>query len=234
MVLGYNKTEFFRQVKAEYAAKAIETKKKTGFTSGMPIITESSLRFEQFVSADTTRYEFPVLAGQSSVGTNNILATEVRLEQNDNFHIAQIGFYLGVTENQTDTNFRLQTNPNEIFLGGATEALDYLTIYNSLLNINVNQVDVLTNYRLSKHMVVNQTQRLASAVNNNFDQIDSEVDGLISLQPALMLSGAYTNKISITFPAAVTEALPDNNSRMIIIVDGLRAQNASIRKGALG
>lgn len=234
MVIGYNKTDFFAQTLMDYENKAAEIFKKTKQQTGIPVITESALRFERFISPTTTQYEFPVISGQSARGANSVLATEVRLELNDNFHIAQIGFYLAVTNNEDDTGFRLQTNPNEVFLTTQARALDYLTIYNGLLNINVNQTDVLTNYRLSKHMVVNQTQRLAPAINNNFDQFNAEDDGLVSLQPSIMLSGAYTNKISISIPAAITEALPDNNSRMIIIVDGLRAQNAAIRKGALG
>jgi len=234
MGTGYDKSAFFKQVLREYQIKAEQTKTSgQGISTGIPILTESSLRLEQFIGAQTTQYNFPVLAGQSSVGSVNVLPTEVRLETNDNFHIAQIGFYLAVTNDATDVDFRLLTNNNEIAFGAADVALNYGIIYNGLLKININQVDVLTNYRLNKHFVVNQTQRLSAAVNNNFDQIDMEYDGLIPLQPSIMLSGAYTNIITINLPAAVTLALALNNSRIVMIYDGLRAQNAAVRKGAL-
>ena len=224
-----DKQQFFEQVLAQYRAKDAETNGGTG----IPILTQSSLRLEQYVSANTTLYNFPVLTGVTTPGTTSVLPTETRLQQNDNFHIYSISFYLAVTAASTDTAFRLQTNPNEIFLGSAAIALNYLNIYNGNMNINVNQVDVLTNWRLSRHMFVGQTQRLTGTVNNNFDQVDLSQDGIVTNSPSLMLSGAYTNTITVNLPGAVTSALSNNNSRMIIVFDGLRAQNAAVRKGGL-
>lgn len=224
---------FFNMILNQYREKDAKAKQAGQPQPGIPLLTASSLRLEQFINANQTQYLFPVLSGQVGNGSSQVLPTEVRLEQNDNFHISDIGFYLGVTNASTDVNFRLQTNNNEIFLGGAAPALNYGTLWNGIMTITVNQVNVLTNYRLSKHFVVNQTQRLSAAANNNFDQINLENDGLVPLHPSIMLSGAYTNLISITLPSAITSALANNNSRMVLIFDGLRAQNAAVRKGSL-
>jgi hypothetical protein len=220
-------TDFFDKTYASYK----NINEKTGGQSGLPILTRSSLRLEQFITASTTQYTFNVLAGVNSPGASTVQPTEVRLEQNDNFHIGLVGIYLATTAASTDTGFRLWTNPNEIILGSAAAQLSYLNLWNGLMKINVNQVDVLTNWRVSQHMFVGQTQRLSASVNNNFDQIDMSNDGLINMDPNIMLSGAYTNYVNITIPTAITSALAANNSRIVIIYDGLRAQNAAVRKG---
>ncbi len=225
----YNKQAFFERTMQEYQKKNVES----GMKAGMPILTEANLRLEQYVVTNNAQYNFPILQGAVSAGSTSVLPTETRLEQNDNFHIGKIGIYLAVTAASTDTAFRLLTNNNEIFLGSAAIALNYLNIYNGSLKINVNQVDVQTNWRLSKHFFVGQTQRLSATVNNNFDQVDMGNDGLEDLNPSIMLSGAYTNTITINLPAAVNLALANNNSRIVIILDGLRAQNAAVRKGSL-
>ena len=226
----YSKQDFFRDVKKQYNDANARAKEQGLKAPGMPILTAASLRLEQFLNATTSTYQFPVLAGETTPQTTQVQANEVRLLQNDNFHIHKIGIYLSVTAASTDTAFRLQTNNNEIFLGSAAAALNYLNLWNGNLNINVNQVDILTNWRVSQHFMVGQTQRLANTLNSNFDQIDLATDGLITCEPGIMLSGAFTNKINLNLNAAITSALASNNSRVVIIFDGLRAQNAAIRK----
>ena len=226
----YTKQQFFKDVRAQYErmnGKALSTGQKA---PGLPILTASTLRLEQFLNASTSQYQFGVLAGETTAGTTTVQPNEIRLLQNDNFHIHKIGIYLGITAASGDAAFRLQTNPNEIMLGSAAIALNYNNLYNGTLNVSVNQVDILTNWRLGQHLFVGQTQRLAATVNNNFDQVDFSKDGLITCEPGIMLSGAYTNKININLNQAITSALAENNSRAVIIFEGLRAQNAAIRK----
>lgn len=226
----YTKQEFYRDVKKQYIDANERAKALNQTAPGLPILTASSLRLEQFLNTSTSQYAFPVITGETTSVTTTVQANEVRLQQNDNFHIHKIGIYLAVTAAATDTAFRLQTNNNEIFLTSAAIALNYLNLWNGNLNINVNQLDVLTNWRVSQHFYVGQTQRLAATVNTVFDQIDLSKDGLISCEPGIMLSGAYTNKINLNLNAAITSALGSNISRCVLIFDGLRAQNAAIRK----
>lgn len=226
----YTKQQFFKDVKNQYETanqKAIAEGQKP---PGMPIITSSSLRLEQFLNTSTSQYTFPVIVGETTPGTTIVQSNEVRLLQNDNFHIHKIGFYLAVTAASTDTAFRLQTNGNEIFLTSAAIALNYLNLWGGNININVNQVDILTNWRTSQHFMTGQTQRLASTVNTNFDQIDLSQDGLITCEPGIMLSGAYTNRVNLNLNSAVTSAIASNVTRVVIIFDGVRCQNAAIRK----
>lgn len=222
-----SRQSFFEKTVNEYKTTIA---KNPGLT--MPIITSSSLRLEQYFNAATTQYNFQLLSGVNGTQGNIVQANEVRLEQNDNFHIDEIGIYIATTTASTDTNFRLLTNNNEIFLGSAAIANSYMNFYGGNMNINVNQTDVLTNYRISKHFMVGQTQRLSSTVNNNFDQVDMSTDGLLQLGPNIMLSGAGTNKITINLNNSVALALASNNSRIVIIFDGLRAQNAAVKLGS--
>lgn len=227
------KQSFYDQIINEYRVKNAKAKANKQPEPGIPILTQSTLRLEQFINRATSNYQFGILTNQTTPGTPQVLATEIRLEQNDNFHIYSIGFYLAVTAASTNTAFRLQTNANEIFLGSAAIALDYMNLWNGTLNINVNQIDVLTNWNLEKHFFVGQTQRLAAAVNNNFDQVDLSQNGVYPVAPSIMLSGAYTNKINISLPTAIATALVSDNTRMVLVFEGLRAQNAAIRKGSV-
>jgi len=220
---------FFNEVKSEYKAaneKAIAEGLKA---PGMPLLTESQLRLEQTITTTTTQYLFPVLTGDVSPGSTSVNATEVRLQTNDNFHIRSIGLYIGFPSSSTAVDWRLLSYASDQVTGAVATTTSYETIYNTgLLNINVNQVDVLTKYRFSKHKFVPQTQRVAVAANSAYDQIDTSANGIVNLVPKIMLSGAYTNTITINLAAAVSAAVA--NSRIVIIFDGLRAQNAAIRK----
>jgi len=210
-----SKEAFFKKITDKYLA---EGKK--------PILMESSLRLEVPIDAATQEYEIPLLFSDVSPLWNVIQKTEKRLQKNDNFHIRDFGFYIANTTAVTDTDFRLKTYPNEIELGAAV-ALSTHQVYNGVFNINVQSVNVLQNYRLSSHYYVPQTQRLSVAAATNRDQIDLEENGIIPMAPSIMLSGEYTNKLTIKLPTAVTGALAGNLQRMVLIFDGLNANNAS-------
>jgi len=227
---NYSKYQFYSDILNEYRAAKTKAVEKGQPDPGVPILTQSSLRLEQFITATNTNYTFPVLAGITTPVTTVVQANEVRLQQNDNFHIYSIGIYLAVTAAATDQAFRLFTYANEMSLVTVAASLSYQNLWGGNMNINVNQVDVLTNWRLTQHYYVPQTQRLSVTVNTNYDQQDLSQDGLVVCQPKLMLSGAYTNTITIALNAAIGSALASNNSRIVIIMDGLRAQNAAIRK----
>jgi hypothetical protein len=230
-VLRDSKQHFFNQIYGEYKiANDLAIAQGAPKPPGIPLLTESQLRLEQFITTTGTQYTFPVLQSAVTPVTTVVQAAEVRLQTNDNFHIRSIGFYLAVTAAATDTAYRLFTFPDEIALVTVAATLNYMNIYNGNMNINVNQVDVLTNYRLSQHYLVPQTQRLSATVNTNYNQVDLQADAVVPLAPSVMLSGAYTNTITINLPGAVSSALASNNSRMVLIFDGLRAQNAAIRK----
>lgn len=228
MVSRFNRQEFFERIKREYENASVKAVAANQLDPGVPILTYSSLRLEAFVTGATT-FTLPVLSGVVGPGMGNVLNTEIRLETNDNFHIGAIGFYLGLTAASTDTDFVLKTYPNEVEFGAAT-AVNYRQLYNGILKINVNQVDVLTNYPLVDHWYVPQTQRISVAANSNRDQLEVQDNGIVPMAPSIMLSGAYTNTITITIPNAIANLVAANNSRMIVRFLGLRAQNAAIRK----
>lgn len=223
------KQYFFDKTVQEYKNANALAKSEGSKAPGLPLLTEAIIRLEQPITTTGTTYTFPVLQGDVGQGQSSVLATEVRLQTNDNFHIREIGFYIGQLVAATDTNFRLKTYPNEVELGAAN-VNDYFNFYNGLMRISVNQRDVLTNYGLINHLMIPQTQRISVAANSNRDQVSFENDARLNLNPSLMLSGAYTNVININLPGAVTTALAGNLTRAVIIFYGLRAQNAALRK----
>jgi len=213
-----NPDYFFKKVKAEYAAKQLN-----------PILNASSLRLELPMKTDVTSYQFPLLQSDTTSLWTGPTATEQRLQTNDNFHVEKIGFYIALTTASTDTNYRLKTYPAEVEWTAAT-ANDIFNLYNGTMSITVQNVNVILGYRMTKHLVIPQTQRISVAANTVRDEVDLSSDCLITASPTLMLSGRLTNVIKIQLPAAITNAPAANNGRMILIFDGLTAQNAAVQQ----
>ena len=228
-VISQGKEAFYDSVMHSYKKNNEEARAKNQHAPGIPILTYSTLRLELPISATVTEMIFPVLDGVVAPGAASQFPNEIRLQQNDNFHIDTC--FIGMTQlvAATDTNYRIKTYPNEVELGAAN-VNDYFNFYNGRMKINVNQVDVLTNWDVEKHLVIPQTQRLSVAANTNRDQYDAQADGVVEMRPSIMLSGAYTNTVTINLNAAVATALAGGLTRAVIIFRGLRAQNAAIRK----
>ena len=222
---------FYLSVKAQYEEMnnaAIARGDKN--PPGIPILTQGSLRLEQYIVPTTNQYTFPILTGGVTATTPNVLANEIRLEQNDNFHPHSIGMYLAVTTTPVDVGFRLMTNPNAVTLGSDAISTNYMALWSGMLAMTVNQVQVTTTWPTSDHYYVPQTQRLSAAPFSNYDELEMLTKGKKKMEPSVMLSGAYTNIINLNLNGAINLALAGNLSRIVLVYYGLRAQNAAIRK----
>jgi hypothetical protein len=185
-----------------------------------PIITQSYLRLEADINANSTLYEFPVLESEQS----NALAkpTEQRLNINDCFFVEEFAFYITVPTSLTATDYRLETYPNDTSLGAANFQ-QYFNLYTAFMQISVNNVMILPSYDLAKHYYCPQQQHVAAGA--PFDQLDAKHHGTYYINPNIQFSGSKKNTVQLVLPNSVSTVA--EFSRIVLIFRGALAQNAS-------
>jgi hypothetical protein len=185
-------------------------------------LTQATLRLEQPLSATTTQYLFPVLNNIQNQGAP--FNTEVRLPQQDSFVPTHLGIYLGLPSSSTDASFKLITWASPFVF---TNAATMQTIYNGQLKLMINNVQYIVNWDLWRHWKTTQTQQTAAfGAGSPEDQFDGSEDALYPMQPFVLLIGSQNIQLTITLPAAPSAV--DANSRLIVLVRGIQAQNSTV------
>lgn len=183
------------------------------------ILSQSFLRFENFLSTSKTSYDFGVLNNQNISGQAQS-PTETRLNLQDAFYVSEIMVYIAKAASATDSSFKLNTYPSsEIFTTGATSLY---TLYNGNLALTVNNRQIVPNSDLVKFLQVPQTQDTAST-NSPIDQFNGAFSSVV--EPNLVLIGQKNSLLNITIPSAFTAL--DANTKVIILVRGVLAQNVT-------
>lgn len=183
------------------------------------ILSQSYLRFENFLSTTKTSYDFGVLNNQTISGQAQA-PTEQRLNLQDAFYISEIMVYIAKASSSTDSSFKLNTYPStQIFTTGASSLF---TLYNGVLSLTVNNRQIVPNSDLTKFLQVPQTQATA-ATNSPIDQFDGSFGSVV--EPNLVLIGQKNSLFNITIPSAFTTL--DANTKVIILVRGVLAQNVT-------
>jgi hypothetical protein len=185
-------------------------------------LSQSALRLEQPTSTSSTLYNFPVLVNiQNQAQAFN---TEVRLNQQDSFIPTSVGFFLALPSSTTDTTFKLMTYPNPVILTNATQMQAY---YNGNMSIMINNVQYTQKWDLWRHWKTNQTQQTAAlGAGSPEDQFDGSWDGFYPMQPFILLIGSQNIQLNINIPVSPTAV--DANSRLVILLRGVLAQNSTV------
>lgn len=185
-------------------------------------LTQSELRLEQPLAANTNRYLFPIMDNQTGPG-GAILNTEIRLRMQDTFVPTAIYVGLANPGSSTAGNFRLYTYPNQVVF---TNALQMRALYNGTLNIMVNNYEYTYGWGLQRHWCSNETQQTAAfGAGSPEDQTNGAEDGVYPMQPFVLFGGAQNVQISINLPVAPTAV--DAFSRYVIRFFGVIAQNST-------
>lgn len=203
-------------------------------------LTQSTLILSKPISANTTVYNFDVLESQ----TQTLQGDEIRLNLNDEFIIAELGFYLQASVldsmgRDTGAKALLSYAP---FEQNSTQASLINNFWNGAFQIAVNNIVYLDKYDVRKSNYVSRTQfanyvALAGAP-ATIPSIDFSTNGMNSTEPMLTLSGAKKNNLTLTLPTAISTAtftLTDNLGitssfvvdRVVCIARGLNAQNGA-------
>lgn len=184
------------------------------------ILSQSYLRLEIQLLANTNSYELNVLNNQNNAGVSQ-RPTEVRLTQQDSFFASQIGIYLAKASSTTDYSFSLQTYPNAITFPTGAATLN--TLYNGYGIITVNNQKIVPKFPISDFYQVPQTQ-LTAATNSPITQFDPTEVGL--LQPNINFVGTSQSTFNIILPQNLTAL--DTATYLVIILKGVLAQNITI------
>lgn len=185
-------------------------------------LSQSTLRLEQPCVATSTTYTFPVLINiQNQQAAYN---TEIRLQQQDSFVPTHIGFYLALPSSGTDTTFKLLDYPNPAIFANAVQMQAY---YNGYMNIMINNVQYTQKWDLWRHWNTPQTQQTtALGAGSPEDQFMGSDDGLYPMQPFILLIGSQNIQLTITIPVSPTAV--DANSRLVVLLRGVLAQNSTV------
>lgn len=191
-------------------------------------LTQSTLRFEQPMTAGNTLYTFPVL-----VNENRFSDTEIRLLQQDSAIVYQLGVFLAVPGAATDTNFPLLTYPDKNQFSSGTTAQDALALFNGQLSIAVNNDILVPNWDVFKHYYVPESQAHPEGDNagvpvypSQINQLRGAIDGFYPVEPNIVLIGSKNNVLQIKVPKGV--ATVQANSRIIVIARAIIAQNSTV------
>lgn len=190
--------------------------------------TISTLRLEQQALTTKTQYQFPVLNNQMGT-TNTIFNTEIRLTQQDSFVAAAWGFYISKPSSTTDATYILHTYPSPAVFTTSGVAAASETLYNSIIQIQINNDVILPVLSTVRFRYVPQSQQVAAGTNQNGiaqDQIDLSQDGCIPVEPNILFIGSKNTVINLNLPAAL--AVVETNQRMHMIFHGVLMQNSTI------
>ena len=214
--------------------------KAAGMNPASKILSGSYIRTEAPLTTSATQYKFDLLTTENSQPA--IYATQNKLNQQDVFVVSNlfVGLICPVTANGNDGT--LMTYPKVGLESGVAgnhtvaQALATYYLYNGFLSLTVNQTTVIPSWDLFKHLKIPVTQLNATTtgvatgaptapMHNTFDAIDGSEDGFYPVEPNVVISGSKKNLLTINLPAAVTAI--GTNARLVVIMRGILAQNAS-------
>lgn len=208
-------------------ANAKNTLLRNRLNPATAVLTQSYLRFEANISANTTTYNMDVLVNEN---TNGAFITQQKLNLQDSFISSDCGVFIGVPNSSsvTDAKVKLYSYP-DITAFTATVATDVRALYNGQMSLTVNQRVIVPSWDLMRHYKapITQTGYTPTGVTpgniQNSDDLAS--DGFYPVEPNIVFVGSKKNQLSITVPQAI--ATFPTNARIVVIFRGLLAQNST-------
>lgn len=191
------------------------------------VLSQSYLRFEANLSANTAQYNFDVLVNETS---NPSFVTQNKLNLQDSFIVSQIGVFIGLAASSSvsESKVPLYSYPDRTVFTAATAA-NLIGLYSGYLSLTVNQRVLVPSWDLYRHYCAPVTQTGYTPTGVTAGNIDNSInfgtDGFFNVEPNMVLVGSKKNQLQITLPAALTA--PTANSRVVIICRGLLAQNST-------
>lgn len=190
-------------------------------------LSQSEIRLEVNLSTNNNSFIFGVLNNQAN--SNNVqFATEKRLNQSDTLCVNEYGIYVGQASGNNDAAYLLNTYGNtQVFAAADAAALDSTFYSNGGFQIVCNN-DIVAPYRgLFNHWYKPQTQQTAAlGAGSPKDQIRGSEDGMITMEPNILLIGSKNYQPQIVLAAAMGSAAA--NLRCVLVMRGILAQNSTV------
>ena len=184
------------------------------------MLTQSNLVLVQDLVATSSRFQFDILNNE---GTPK--SWEIRLSQNDSFHLQGLQFFLTTAGATTDdSEVDLMTYPNQVTLGVAPP-VDWRNLWRGEFNITINNVTVVQSLSSIQFESVPQTQGVVAGAGNAVDQKRMSSDTMFNFAPTINISGSRKNSLELTIPQPVTLAIA--NSCIVCVCSGIVAIGGS-------
>lgn len=191
-------------------------------------LSQHEIRLEVGLAAGTTNFKFALTPNQANTSNLQFL-TENRLEMQDTLVANEYGIFIAQTAGQNDTGYNLRTYPNTQDFPAAADAATLRTTFysNGFFRMTCNN-DVILPYRgLWNHLYKPQTQQTAAlGAASPDDQVRGAEDGMITMEPNILLVGSKGYVPEIVLKAGLTAGLAAN-IRAILIFRGVLAQNST-------
>jgi len=193
-------------------------------------LSQSEIRSEVILTTTSSTFVFGITTQQPSTGGNAPMVTERRLNLQDSLIANEYGIYVGQSASAADTAWFLHTYGNHVDFAAATaNALNSCFYSHGGFQINCNN-DVIMPYRgLWNHYYVPQTQDGVGITAQTIfpdDQQRGSDDGMITLEPNLLLIGSKNYVPQIVLPAALAAATAFQ--RAVLVFKGVLAQNSTV------
>jgi hypothetical protein len=221
----------FVKIREEYAKRGVKGVR----------LTESSLFLTQAIDPTKANYTFDVLDSQNT----GLQPDEIRLNINDEFIATHMGVYLYGKMTPVSETIGAPSAPYlhtyaPIEANAAMAQLDGL--YAGQMKIGVNNIIWVEKWATRKCRQVQRTQFasfIAGVPVCSIASMESDMDGMIALEPMVTLSGAKKNEITLNLPVALTAQsfliTSQTGGQITFLIDriavqffGLNAQNASV------
>lgn len=202
-----------------------DLEKTANYVDGLKL-SQNEIRLEVNLTTTNTQFKFGLTPNQQNT-TNVQFLTENRLQMQDSMVANEYGIYIAQTTGNNDAAYPLRTYPNTQDFAAADAAALQSTFYsNGAFRMTCNN-DVIMPYRgLFNHLYRPQTQQTAAlGAGSPADQIRGSEDGMITLEPNILLIGSKGYVPEIVLPAALASAAA--NLRCILIFRGILAQNST-------
>ncbi len=191
------------------------------------VLTQSYVRSEVAIAANVTNYRLPIVINDGTSGAN-AFSTERRVQLQDVHVASSIFIGLAAPSSSTDAAFPVCSYPSLSAGFSAAQADALFTLYNSSLQITVNNQQILPNWDVLRHYYVPQTQGgvgITAQTVFPIDQFDGGDNGFYPVEPNILLNGAANIVCNLVLPAAISTVKAD--SRFVVIFRTILAQNVT-------
>lgn len=200
--------------------------RRANINPGTAVLSQSYLRTEAALSTSSSSYQFNVTvqdAFQTAYATQQLIGLQ------DAFVVSELGIYVAAPSSTTATDFRLDTYDTALTYT-TTSGNGIRTVYNGALSLTVNQRQIVTDWDLMRHYKVPTQQKATNAYYATTgpafqDGNEMATDGMFPVEPNWVIKGNAKNLLQITLPGAPAAIIA--NSRIVIIMRGLLAQNST-------
>lgn len=203
---------------------------------GNKILSQSDLISDIVINVNKTNYQFGINVNQLTNGQSGIFPAERRLNLQDTFFVASVGYYFKMYQTgggATNYQSTLFTHIPGWFFGGAG-GFDITndSLWDGNLALSINNRTVVTEWDLWRHHEVPTTQypvfeSLASdALLPVNDETYGGQSGMYPAEPMWILDGSYDNVLNVGYNNGLADLNINNNIvHMQVRLRGILAQN---------